>query len=136
MRRGKHSSPKKSKAFSETLFTLVFINSNLGSTIFMFNIIELFSNALREKKEFNILYHLFLSYIKKEYLDIVLPNASFIETYFRILEFYVIGFINHDRLEGESELDKLTHNLSSLLLNKKFSFKRTYDKIIIFYKVY
>jgi len=50
----------------------------VGSSIFLFNLIELFSKALKERKEFNILYHLYLSYIKKEYLDIVLPNSTFI----------------------------------------------------------
>jgi hypothetical protein len=54
----------------------------LGSTIFMFNLIEKFSKALKAKNEFNILYHLYLSYIKKEYLDISLPNQTFINTYF------------------------------------------------------
>ena len=77
-----------------------------------------------------------MSYIKKEYLNIVLPNATFLNHYFDILEFYVIGFINQDRLDGESELDKLTNNLSSLLLRKNFTYKKHFERVIMFYKVY
>lgn len=48
----------------------------------MFNLMELFSRVLKERKQYDILYHLFLSYIKKEYLDIVLLNVTFIPHYF------------------------------------------------------
>ena len=69
-------------------------------------------------------------------MDIALPNQTFINMYFEILVFYVIGFINQDRLEGESELDKLTKNISTFILDKKFTYRKHHDTVIMFYKVY
>ena len=89
-----NSNLNKLKTFSEILFTLVTFFINVGSNIFTFNLINLFSKVLQEKKDYNTLFHLYLSYIKKDFLDVVLPNDSFLNKYFDILEFYVIGFIN------------------------------------------
>ena len=39
---------------------------------------------------------------------------------------YMVGFINRDRLDGETELDVLTDNLQTMLFKNKFSFNGNY----------
>lgn len=58
------------------------------------------------------------------------------ETYLDILVLYAVGFINRDRLDGETELNRLTENLSRMVFNKKFTFSKSHSKIIKFYRIY
>lgn len=49
---------------------------------------------------------------------------------------YAIGFINRDRLDGETELDRLALNLSELVCKPNFKYDQCYVEIIKFFKIY
>ena len=75
---------------------------NSGSLIFSFIIIREISNLLHIMKDYDTLLHIYETFIKKDYLNIRIPNETFVRDYIETISFYVIGFINRDRLDGET----------------------------------
>ena len=49
---------------------------------------------------------------------------------------YAIGFINRDRLDGETELDRLAINLSEMVCKPRFKYDYCYKEIIKFFRIY
>lgn len=74
--------------------------------------IDCFTRLLQNQKNYEGLFYIFDSFIRKEYLSIKLPDGTFVKDYLKILMTYVVGFMNRDRLDGETELDRLALNLS------------------------
>lgn len=58
------------------------------------------------------------------------------KSYMNTLMFYAIGFINRDRLDGETELDRLAVNLSLTLCKDGFRFDNCFYQIIKFFRMY
>lgn len=50
--------------------------------------------------------------------------------------FYAIGFINRDRLDGETELDRLANNLCELVCIPNFKYDQCCVEIIKFFRIY
>ena len=115
----------------------IFRNSaNTGCIIFSFHIIQDFSKHLHSIRDYETLFYLFERFIRKDYLSVRLPNKTFMGTYLDILMLYAIGFINRDRLDGETELNKLTENLSKAVFKQGFNFRQSHHTIILFYRIY
>ena len=73
-----------------------------GSIILAIQLIQSFQRILKSQKNWDTLFHIFQTFIRKDYISLHLPNATFVSAYFDILNFYVVGFINRDRLDGET----------------------------------
>lgn len=104
--------------------------------MFAFNIINNFSHLLHTLRDYETLYHLFDTVIKRDLLTLKLHNDSFLSYYIEILLMYTVGFINRDRLDGETELDVLTESLQIMSFKKSISFHKDYKLIILFYAIY
>lgn len=85
-----------------------------------------FSLLLKAKRDYETMFHLYDTFFKKDFLTLKLHNKSFLSYYIQILTMYMVGFINRDRLDGETELDVLTDNLQTMLFKNKFSFNGNY----------
>lgn len=53
-----------------------------------------------------------------------------------ILMLYAVGFINRDRLDGETELERLAENLSELVCKPRFKYDSCYAEIVLFFRIY
>ena len=137
---GSQEKPHKGKGNTEGVarkIEQIFRNSlNTGCIMFAFYMIKNFSLFLQNERDYETLFYIFDSFIRKDYLTIKLPNKSFLATYIDILMLYTVGFINRDRLDGETELNKLTENLSKCIFKPNFNFDSAYQTIILFYRIY
>ena len=54
---------------------------NSGSIVFTFQIIDNISKLLHTLRDYNSLFHIFQTFIRKDFLNIQLPNKSFMSKY-------------------------------------------------------
>lgn len=81
----------------------LFRNSmHTGSNAFTLYLIYHVSNYLKTLRKYDVLFHIFQSFIRKDYIKFKLPNKVFLNLYLEMIFFYAVGFINRDRFDGEA----------------------------------